>query len=158
MPKGYAICKTVGSQCNTRCKTWKCGQMMTKGQPCGTSQRAGCSVSKSGGKPHGITVNEGYNVGGQARPDSMKSELARFSNQDSSFNGSGDSFNDINLSEEMLVWCTQLVVHQCNFDNKPLASAQCWQRAKVLWSHVDSVNIFLVDLPPGMCEEDAPAR
>ena len=71
--------KAVGSQCNTRCKTCKCGQMMTKGRPCGTSQRAGCSVSKSGGKPHGITVNEGYNVGGQARPDSMKSELARFS-------------------------------------------------------------------------------
>ena len=38
---------------------------MIKGRrPCSTSQRAGYDVSKSGGKPHGTTVNEGYNVGG----------------------------------------------------------------------------------------------
>ena len=46
----------------------------------------------------------------------MKSELARFSNQDSGFNASGDTFNNINLSEEILVQCTQRVVQQHNFD------------------------------------------
>ena len=57
----------------------------------------------------------------------------------------------------MLVRCTQRVVQQRNFEKKPLASALCWQCAKMLWSHVDSVHMFLVDPPPRMCEEDAPA-
>ena len=35
----------------------------------------------------------------------LKSELVRFSYQYSNYNGSSDSCNDINMSEEMLVRC-----------------------------------------------------
>ena len=81
---GYSVTKRNGRPRGT---TQEAGYSVTKssGRPHGTTQEAGYTATKSCSRPYGATVNEGYNVGGQARPNSMKSELARFSNQDSKF-------------------------------------------------------------------------
>ena len=47
-------------------------------------------------------------------------------------------------------WCSNAILIKTQ-----LLQLLCWQCAKVLWNHVDSVHTFLVDPTPGMCEEDA---
>ena len=127
---------------------------VSSGRPEGTTAERGFGVGGSG-RPEGTSERAGFKVGGQARPDCQKSELTEFS--DLATNSGSASFDDVNVSAKTLRRCTRRVVQQRRFDKQPLASALCWQCAKVLWSKVDSVHSCLVDPPPGMSEHDAPA-
>ena len=62
MPKGYTICNGCGQPVHTCSKVCECGHKMTKGQPCGTSQRVGYGHNKNGGRPHGTTQEAGYSI------------------------------------------------------------------------------------------------
>ena len=125
------------------------------GRPDGTNQAAGYSVGKSGGRPQGTSQAAGYRVGGQARPDSLKSELAEIS-EDATASES-EVADQVNMSEDTLRRCTRRVVQQRRFDARPLAEAICWQCGKVLWSKPDSNHTCLMNPPHGLSEDDAPA-
>ncbi len=154
--KGHSVGKEGGRpEGTTEAEGYSAGK--EGGRPKGTTEAEGYSVGKWSGRLRGTTRNEGYDVKGQGRPDSMKSELAQFPEQDLPSLESTCNPDFSNLTEDMLRRCTRRVVQQRRFNKKALADAMCWQCGKVLWSSVDSVHTFLVEPPQGLCAEDAPA-
>ena len=149
---GYSVSKSGGRPDGT---TEAAGYSVSKsgGRPEGTSQAAGYKVS--GGRPEGTSQAAGYRVGGQARPDSMKFELADISGDATA--SDSEVTDQVNMSEDTLRQCTRRVVQQRRFDARPLGEAICWQCGKVLWSRPDSNHTCLVHPPHGLSEDDAPA-
>ena len=151
---GYSVSKSGGRPEGT---SQAAGYSVSKsgGRLEGTSQAAGYSVGKSGGRPEGTSQAAGYRVGGQARPDSIKLELADISVDATA--SESDITDQVNMPEDTLRQCTRRVVQQRRFDARPLGEAICWQCGKVLWSRLDSNHTCLVRPPYSLSEDDAPA-
>ena len=107
-------------------------------------------MGQSGGRPKGTTIAKGYKIG------KAKRKLIHTLNALSTLPTTWDT-SAVNLDPDLLKVCSRRIQQQRTFDRKPLGVGVCYACGHVLWSCVDGAHTFLVDKPPNMTVDDAPA-